>query len=269
VASGRRGLPPVAPRPAAARPAPAAERMIERRLVVARQAGRRRLRAVVVVVVVVAAGAGLLGVAHSSLISARSVRITGAVHTSRAEVLAASGLGHDPPLIDVNALADAHAIERLPWVDKAVVSVSFPSSVRVVVTERQPVAVARLASGRFALFDVTGRVLADVARPGKGVVPLVGLGAIPVPGGAVRGAAALFVAAAALPTGLASRVAALAIRPGLGIVAEVRDGPQAILGVTADLREKYVALATVLSDVSLQGIATIDLRAPSDPVLTP
>jgi cell division protein FtsQ len=243
--------------------------MIERRVLVARQAGRRRLRAVVVGSVVVALGAGLFGLAQSPLISARSVQITGAVHTTRAEILAVSGLGHDPPLIDVNTAADAHAIERLPWVDKAVVSVSFPSSVRVVVTERRPVAMARLASGRVALLDVTGRVLADVARPRKGLVLLLGLGALPAPGGAVRGATGLFVAAAALPAGLASRVAALAIRPGLGIVAEVHRAPQAILGATTDLRAKYVGLATVLSEVSLQGIATIDLRAPSDPVLTP
>jgi hypothetical protein len=42
-----------------------------------------------------------------------------------------------------------------------------------------------------------------------------------------------------------------------------------IFGSDSGLAEKMVALATVLSKVSLQGIATIDLRAPSDPVLTP
>ena len=162
--------------------------MIERRAVVARQAGRRRLRIVVATLGVAALGAGLFGLAHSPLISVRTVRVTGAVHTTRAEILAASGLGRDPPLVDVNTLADAHAIERLPWVRTTSVSVSFPSSVRVVVTERRVVAAARRGAASVALLDVTGRVLADASRPPAGIVSLVGLVDLPAPGGSVRGA---------------------------------------------------------------------------------
>jgi cell division protein FtsQ len=245
------------------------ERMIERRQVVARAAGRRRLRIVVVAVGLVVLVAALFGLAHSPLISARTVTITGAVRTTRAEILAVSGLGGDPPLIDVDVAADTRAIERLPWIKTASVRVSFPSSVRVVVTERRPVAALPLSSGGVALIDATGRVLADMTRGPAGIVSLAGLTGPPAPGGAVRGAAGLLAAAAALPAGLVDRIAVLRSEPGRGIVAALRSGPQVILGTTADLPEKFIALATVLSEVSLQGIATIDLRAPSDPVLTP
>ncbi|MGA9077496.1 MAG: FtsQ-type POTRA domain-containing protein, partial [Acidimicrobiales bacterium] len=144
--------------------------MTERRVAVAREAGRRRLRRTVVVIVVVAVAAGLYGLAHLPIVSARHVTVTGAVHTTRTEILAAGGLGGDPPLIDVNTVADAHAIERLPWIKSASVTVSFPSSVRVVVTERRPVAAVALGSGRVAVVDVTGRVLVDDPRRPAGIV---------------------------------------------------------------------------------------------------
>ncbi len=240
-----------------------------RRRVVTRQAGRRRLRIVVIAACLALLAAGLFGLAHSPLISARSVTITGAEHTTRAEILAVSGLGHDPPLVDINSLAAAHAIERLPWIKTASVRVSFPSSVRVLVTERRPVAVVPLRSGGVALVDVTGRVLADSSRRPTGMISLRGLAGLPGPGGVVRGADGLLSTAAALPADLVSRIAALRLQPGLGIVADLHLGPRVILGSTADLSAKLVALATIVSEVSLKGMATIDLRAPSDPVLTP
>jgi cell division protein FtsQ len=244
-------------------------RISARRAGVARQAGRRRLKGLIGVLLVVAIATGLFAIAHSPLVSARHVTVRGAQHTTRAAILAAGGLAGDPPLIDVNTLADAHAIERLPWVKTASVSVSFPSSARVVVTERHAVAVVRLESGGGALLDVTGRVLADVPGQPSGLVTVEGLAPPPAPGGRERGAAALLVTAAALPPSLAARVAALKTEPGLGVVAVLRGAPQVIFGPDSGLAEKMVALATVLSKVSLQGIATIDLRAPSDPVLTP
>jgi cell division protein FtsQ len=244
-------------------------RITERRVGVARQAGRSRLKGLIAAVVVVALAAGLFAMAHSPLVSARHVTVSGAEHTTAAEILAAGGLGGDPPLIDVNTLADAHAIERLPWVKTASVSVSFPSSARVVVTERHAEAVVRRDSGGDALLDVTGRVLADVPGHVAGLVSIEGLAPPPAPGGKERGAAALLATAAALPASLVARVAALRAEPGLGVVAVLRGAPRVILGSDSELTEKMVALATVLSEVSLQGIATIDLRAPSDPVLTP
>jgi cell division protein FtsQ len=244
-------------------------RITERRVGVARAAGRRRLKGLVAALVVVALGAGLFALAHSPLVSARLVTVSGARHTTTAEILAAGGLAGDPPLIDINTLAAAHAIERLPWVKTASVSVSFPSSARVVVTERHAVAVVGRKPGGEALLDVTGRVLADVPGHVAGLVTIEGLAPPPAPGGRERDAAALLATAAALPASLVARVVALRVERGLGVVAVLRGAPRAILGSDSELAEKMVALATVLSRVSLQGIATIDLRAPSDPVLTP
>jgi len=245
------------------------ERMLARRVAVARASGRRRLRVFITGVVVVGASAGAFGLAHSSLFSARTVRVTGAVHTTRAAILAVSALDRAPPLIDVNAIADAHAIERLPWIKTASVVVSFPSSVAVSVTERRAVAAVRLAGRGFALVDATGRVLADAAARPAGIVLVGGLTPLPSPGGSVRGAAGVLATAAALPVSLVGRITVLRFQRGLGIIAELGSSAQVILGTTADLSAKFVALATVLNDVSTEGIATIDLRAPSDPVLTP
>ena len=250
--------------------APADERIVARRVDVARRAGRRRLALVIAVMVVVALSAGGFAIAHSSLFAARTVRVIGAFHTGRAAVLAASGLGAHPPLVDIDQGADSAAIERLAWVARATVTVSFPSTVTVRVTERLPVAVVPLAGANEALVDDQGHVLADVRGDPGGVATITGVGHVPQPGGRLTaGAQALVTVAAAVPTGIAERVALVTQTKSSGIVIEMRNAPEAVFGTTSDLHEKFVALATVLSGVALTGIASIDLRAPSNPVLTP
>lgn len=246
------------------------ERIAARRVSVAREAGRKRLRIAVAASGAVALAGGGFALAHSPLVAARSVTITGATHTTRAAILQASGLAAHPPLIDINSGADAQAIERLPWVERARVSVSFPSSVHVAITERVAVGAVRLGKARFALVDPTGHVLSDVGTDPVGLVTILGVASVPRPGRRLASFdEALTATAAAVPTGLVGRIAGIETTKRDGIVVVMRNAPFAILGSTANLHEKFVALATVLSGVVLSGVTSIDLRAPSNPVLTP
>ncbi|MGB9113243.1 MAG: hypothetical protein WCF24_11010, partial [Acidimicrobiales bacterium] len=79
----------------------------------------------------------------------------------------------------------------------------------------------------------------------------------------------LFAVAAEVPTALLGRIIHVARTRQDGIVVDMKNEPLAIVGSSSDARDKFVALATVLSGVSLAGITSIDLRAPSNPVLTP
>jgi len=261
--------PSVAPareRRAAPRPDP---KVLARRVAVARAAGRRRLRRAGVAAAVVALGVLALVVLHSPLCSVRTVTIVGARHTTRAEVLAATGLRAHPPLIDVSSARAEAALEALPWVARARVTKRWPSAVSIVLRERVAVAAAPIPGGRVALLDPSGRVLEDVARA-SGVVPLAGLARVPRPGGFVEApGASLAAVAAEVPASLVGRIAYLAERRGLGVVCRIVHGPLAVLGTAADLHEKFVALATVLARVDVTGIVTIDLRVPSRAVLTP
>jgi cell division protein FtsQ len=206
---------------------------------------------------------------HSPLLAMRRVVLVGAAHESRAAVLATSGLVGHPPLIDVDPGAAATRLLRLPYVATATVERSWPSAVRVVITERQPVAFSALGSDKVALLDATGRILADAVSPPAGLVSVVGIGGLPAPGGEVGPAAAAVLAAvAALPASLLAEVSDFGRS---AIVLQLAHGPLVILGTSSDLSEKYVALVTLARSATtpLAAAKTVDLRVPDAPVLTP
>jgi len=245
-------------------------RIHARRVRVERQRGRRRLGVMLAVLVAAAASAGVVALLHSSLFGARTVVISGADHTSRGQVLEVTGLNREPPLIDVNTTVMARRLDRLPWVGEAWVHVDWPSTVSVAVVERTPIAVSILATGGYALLDVTGRVLADQAKRPRGL-PVVSVRATPGrPGSSLGiGARPVLAAAAALPVSLLSRVDEI-VGSGLnGVVLRMKGGLKAVVGDDDALQEKFVSLATVLQRVNLDRVATIDLRVPAIPVLTP
>jgi cell division protein FtsQ len=247
-------------------------RIWERRQKVQREAGHRRLSVIAAVALVVALGVTGLVLVHSSLFAARHVTVTGAVHTTAAQVLEASGLSTHPPLIDVGP-TNAAAIDRLPWVEHATVTRHFPDGVSVVITERTPVAIASVTGQPRALVDASGRVLEDLSGTAKvpsGLVPVALGTTAPIPGDAVRGEAKAVVdAAAALPKSLLSTVVTVGTKPQDGIVVTLTTGALAILGTPSELQQKYVALATLLRAKVLTAGVSADLRVPSSPVLNP
>lgn len=245
-------------------------RIQARRVRVQRQRGHRRLSILVGVIVLAGAVAGAVGVLHSSLLSARTVVIAGAVQTPRSEILSVTGLDRDPPLIDVDTSAMQRRLERLPWVATASVHLEWPSTVAVGIVERIPVAAAKLTRGGYAVLDSTGRVLGDeTSRPGS--LPLVLLARNPgPPGSTLRGAATpLLEAAAQLPVSVLPRLTEMAVSASDGVVLHLKGGLRAILGDDQALPQKFVSLVTVLRGVDLAGVGGIDLRVAAAPVLTP
>jgi cell division protein FtsQ len=211
-----------------------------------------------------------VAVLRSSLFSARTIVIAGAVQTPRSEILQVSGLDRDPPLIEVNTAAMERRIERLPWVAKASVQVDWPSTVTVAVVERIPVATSLLPGGGYALVDSSGRVLADQAPRPSGL-PLITAPGIPRSPGSSLGASArpLLAAAAELPVSLLSRVEEIVPGGADGVVLRLKGGLRAVVGDDTALAQKFVSLATVLSRVNLTDVGEIDLRVATAPVLTP
>jgi len=135
-------------------------RIRERRTAVTREAGRRRRRILLVavaVVVVVVLGWLFL---HTKVLAARAITVVGSSHTSAATIVATAGLDGHPPMIDVNAGAAAARLEQLPWVDTATVTRQWPDGVRIVITERTPVAAVSTTA-------TTGQVPAGQAPAGQ------------------------------------------------------------------------------------------------------
>ena len=71
--------------------------------------------------------------------------------------------------------------------------------------------------------------------------------------------------AGAAPALLRRRVEQIEKRPELGLVAELREGPELIFGDGARARAKWAAAARVLADPEARGASYIDLRIPSRP----
>lgn len=246
-------------------------RIGRRRAQVARDRGRRRLRAAVAGCVVFGIGAGALLLLHSPFLSARHVTVEGADHTALSLVVRTAGLQGHPPLIDVSSGAASRRLEALPWVGRAVVRRRWPDSVTVEITERQPVAVtAAEAPATWALIDATGRVLQWQATRPAGLPLLVSpvragpagsrIGPAAVPGLAVVQAAqsALDEAVVQVTVGTSGMVTMLL--PG---------SVEAVMGQSDALGPKMAALRSVLAGAPPAGPETIDVTVPGEPTVGP
>jgi cell division protein FtsQ len=159
-----------------------------------------------VVVIAVAAGvvvAVLLTwlVAFSSVFGVRTVEVHGTHLLTAAQVRAAADISDGTPLVRVDTAAITRRVEKLPEVESAQVSTSFPSTVVITVEERVPVGYLR-RGGHVLLVDRTGEEYRTVDVAPAGLPEFV------VPTGTQERATAAAVAtvAAALPATLRKRV---------------------------------------------------------------
>jgi cell division protein FtsQ len=238
---------------------------------VRREEGRRRLRVLVGMATVAALGGGGWAATGSPLLDLDRVVVEGAVHTAPQEARFASGLRLGEQLVDVDEKAAARGVEALPWVDRATVRRRWPGEVRILVVEREPVAVTAVESGEVALVDDRGRVLEWVAGPPPGLPVLTGLTPAGPPGATLSpdGVAALSVAVA-LPEELRARTVGVAPVEGDGGEVEIRLSPEGSvrLGPPVDLDRKFDAIRAVFAQVDLGNLAVLDVRRPDSPVLT-
>jgi len=244
-------------------------RLSKRRAEVERSKTRRRLLISGAALGLVAIVAIAWFLVHSSLFSASSIKVTGKVHETKAEVIRAAGLEGSPPLISIDETAAASGIERLAWVKTAKISLHWPSSVTIALTERYPAAVLKHHGG-YWLVDETGRVLDQLASQPAGVVLITGLHAhLHRIGGqlAPRALPALKVASS-LPPAFRSQVAVVLAHPD-GTISLALSAPVGVeLGTTSQLGQKYRDVASVLASTTLHPGDVIDVSVPQASTIT-
>lgn len=254
------------PRPEAP---PIDPRIRERRVAVRREEGRRRLRVVVGTAILAAIVGAAVAITRSPLLDLDRVEISGATHTSAADIARAGSLRTGTLLVDLDPDASARAIRTLPWVADAEVVRRWPGSVVVTVVERAPAAAVAIDGG-WALVAVDGHVLSHQPEQPSGVLVVAGVAAPGAPGTVLppESRAAVEVAAALAPA-VRDRVAVIEATPA-GEVDLLLAAPKARvrLGTTDRLDAKLLAVETVLTKVSTVRLTTIDVRAPETPVLT-
>jgi len=244
-------------------------RISARRAAVIREQGRRRLRIVVVGVAGTVLVVGGWFLVHSPLFSARAVTVTGNVHETAGQVVARAGLSGQPPLLDVNAGSASARIEQLPWVSSAVVHVSWPDGVDIVVTEETPRLVVSEPGGRWATLSAGGRVLSVSATRPPGLVLLT----VPQPPGPPgtelpsRDGAGLRVAST-LPASFAAQVTGVTVEAA-GWVQLSMTTPIAVdIGSATELPAKYEDVSSILAGATLHNGDVIDVSVPDAPTVT-
>ena len=244
-------------------------RIRRRRLDVRRQEGRRRLRVVTGVVVVAGLAGGGWGTLRSPLLDVDRVIVQGTVRTDAAEVARASGVRRGQSLVDVDANDAARAVGRLPWVAQATVRREWPGTVAIQVAERSPVAAARVSEGEWALVDADSRVLATASAPPPGLPALSGREPVGPPGSRLGpGWSAVLEVAVNAPAAVLARVGTIAEAPDGGVELSLTSGGVVRFGSPDQVEEKFTAVATVLAQVDVRGLAVLDVRIPRSPVLT-
>jgi cell division protein FtsQ len=185
------------------------------------------------------------------------IQAVGRKHTSGEDILAALGVSQRTPILGLDLVDAKRRIESLPWVASAEVERRLPHALRIVITERTPVAILQTAD-RSVLIDAQGVQIVQVAAQSAGLPIVTGRGA-------AENVAELLAELTAFPE-LGSRVKA-AVRVGdrrwdvkldsveTGIEVRLPETEAAAAwGRLAELDRKHRLLA--------RDVALIDLRLP-------
>jgi cell division protein FtsQ len=261
-------------RPAPRRRPPADRRMAARRkaIVAARARFRRRLLGWSLVVVVLAAG--IVYVVRTPLFGLSEVRIVGTQALDRSQVLAVSGVRLGEPYLGLDLEAIRRRVAALPRVGAVRVTRDYPSTLRIAVRERLPVASVS-ADGAYWLVAADGTVLDSVVGARPAGLPYVAH--VPLPDGVRAGSR--------LPPGnpLANALTALGgmrsqlkrevvgVRAGSidGLEFTLKDGSRVLYGLAVDQPAKDTAVLLIRRQLAREKreVQRIDVRNPSAPTV--
>jgi cell division protein FtsQ len=106
----------------------------------------------------VVAAVAAVGLVASPAFDADTITVSGERHLSEAQVRRVAGIDHDTNVFRVDEGAVERRLERAPWVLDARVTADLPSTIRIDLVERTPVAVASTSAGQ-SLVSTDGTVL--------------------------------------------------------------------------------------------------------------
>lgn len=244
------------------------ERIARRRRDVREDRRRRRLQRTVVAAVLLAVAVALLVVERSPLVALAEVRVTGTDVLDPGEVVAAADLSLGTSLLRMPLAAARERVEALPRVREADVVRVDPVTVEIRVTERVATLEARRGTNSVVV-DEDGIVLARGGADGLSLV-VVRDGPLPAPGESVSSNRALANAVAFdrdLPGPTRSLVRAIRAEDEDRAVLVLSSGIRVEVGRADQVEAKARALAAVLEDIDGREVASIDVRAPSAPVM--
>jgi cell division protein FtsQ len=253
---------------------PAADRRIaERRKAIIAARVRRRRRILGWSLVAIALAAGVAWLIRTPLFGLTTVRVSGTRAVAPAEVLEASRVRIGEPYLGLDLAAIRDRVAALPRVAAVRVTRDYPSSLRIAVTERPPVASVSTGSV-FWLVAADGTVL-DAAASRPADLPYVAR--VPLPQG-VRAGTRLppgneltnaLTALGGMAPQLKRLVTGVNARSLDSLEFTLKDGSTVLYGLAVDQPAKDAAVLLVRRTLKREGreARRIDVRNPSAPTV--
>ena len=203
---------------------------------------------------------------RSSLLDVEEVEIYGIHRITAVEIEEKLGFRRGDPLLSVDSQEVQRNLELLPWVLAADVERRWNGLIRVGIVERRATALAMVAPQRWALIDISGRVLTEALPFPPDLPRLSGVHAAGTPGSYMStDSTALLAVLGALPTELGQRFYSLR-RDGNEIVGDLKSDQEVVFGDDGRLSAKVIALAATLTHLEDQNRNDryIDVSTPRD-----
>jgi cell division protein FtsQ len=252
---------------------PADRRIAERRKAIIAARVRRRRRILGWSLAAIALAAGVAYLVRTPLFGLSEVRVQGTGALDRAEVLAASGVRLGEPYLGLDLAAIRGRVAALPRVAAVRVDREYPSSLRITVTERPPVASVS-AGGAYWLVAADGTVLDAAGGRPPGLPYVAG---VPLPAGLRAGTrlppgnelANALTALGGMRTELKRQVVGVRARTLDSLEFTLRDGTRVLYGLAVDQPAKDAAVLLVQRELRRAGREgqRIDVRNPSTPTV--
>jgi cell division protein FtsQ len=234
--------------------------------------GKKGKVVIVSVIGVILIAAVALALLYSPLFAARTIQVSGSRYLSKSQILAIANLSDSTPLLDVNPGGITNLLERSPWIEKAAVSVSWPAKVVIRVKEATPIGVVHLSNGSDATVGSNGKILTGSPATSSGLQFILPQKPSLTNSGLNHLSSLLSPEVAVvntMPASLAGDISSVADSGGSGIRLMLRNGTEVVFGNSFNLREKWIALATIMAKTNINKDREIDLRDPSLVVVTP
>ena len=253
---------------------PADRRIAERRkaIIAARVRRRRRILGWTLAALTLAAGVAYL--IRTPLFGLSAVRVEGIQAVPRAEVLEASQVRIGEPYLGLDLAVIRARVAALPRVAAVRVARDYPSSLRITVTERPPVASVSTGSV-FWLVAADGTVLDAAGGRPPGLPYVAG---VPLPAGLRSGSrlppgnelANALTALGGMAPQLKRQVTGVNARSLDSLEFTLKDGTRVLYGLAVDQPAKDAAVQLIRRTLKREGreAQRIDVRNPSAPTVT-
>jgi cell division protein FtsQ len=204
---------------------------------------------------------------HSSFLRVQHVVLAGEVHESAQQVLAATGLGDHPEMLSVSSGTLTRDLVAFPWVESVKLTKHWPDSVKVLVTEVRPVAVAYDAQDRLRYVSASGRDLGPAPldanfptlvydKPLSGSWPFEHAGQVAAQ------------VAALLPPAFGAQVDQISVDAAGEVSLRMTTPVTFVLGEATELHQKFIAIASVIAHGTLRAGDVVDVSVPDELAVT-